>query len=72
VTTTAASRVDFGHADDIPGTNAHAARPLVRIEGGQELNDLAIHIECDEATSIGIEGGDGASFILDRALERRR
>jgi hypothetical protein len=64
--------VDAGHADEITGANAHAARMIVRGKSGEQLHDLAVDVERDEALAVRIEAHHGAGVVLDRALERRR
>jgi hypothetical protein len=56
---------------EITGANAYATRALVRRERREELNELSVELEGDEAVAVGIEAGDGAGLVFDRSLERR-
>ncbi len=62
--------VDFRDSHEITGANANAARALVRCERGEELNELSIELEGDEAVAVRVEAGDGAGFVLDGRFER--
>ena len=52
--------------------NADAARPLIRRERREKLDDLAVDVHRDEATAIGVEARDGPGIVLDDALQRQR
>jgi hypothetical protein len=59
------------NAHEITGANAYATRALVRCERREELHELSVELEGDEAVAVGIEAGDGAGFVFDRGLEGR-
>jgi hypothetical protein len=59
------------NAHEITGVNAYATRTLVRCERGEELNELSVELEGDEAVAVRVEAGDGAGFVFDRGLEGR-
>jgi hypothetical protein len=57
------------NAHEITGANAYATRALVRCERREELHELSVELEGDEAIAIRVKAGDGAGFIFDRGLE---
>jgi hypothetical protein len=59
------------NAHEITGANAYATRALVRCERREELNELSVELEGDEAVAVRVEAGDGAGFVFDRGLEGR-
>lgn len=68
----AACGIHVGDANDVAGADTDTARPLVGVQRGEELDDLAVHVECDEPAAAGIECGDRTRVILDCALECER
>src|SRR5829696_775437 len=69
--TAMARGVDAGYADEITGANACAARAVVRGECGEQLHDLTVDVERDEALAVDIEAHHGARVVLDSGLEGR-
>jgi len=61
--------VYFRDAHEITGANAYATRALVRCERCEELDELPVELEGDEAVAVRVEAGDGAGFVFDRGLE---
>ena len=60
--------VHLGDAYEVAGANTHAARAVVGGELGEQLDDLAVHIDGDQAASIRVESGDGARASSSMAL----
>ena len=65
-----ACSVHLGNANEVAGVNAHAARPIVCRQCGEQLNDLSIDFKRDETVAVGVEAGDRARFVFNGALER--
>src|SRR5678816_1569345 len=62
--------VDARDANQIARAYARAARAVLSSECGEELHDLPVDVERDEALPVGVEPHHGACVVLDRALER--
>jgi hypothetical protein len=56
-------------AHEITGANPYATRALFRCERREELNELSVELEGDEAVAVRVEAGDGAGFIFYRRFE---
>jgi hypothetical protein len=65
-----ARRIDFGDAHEIAGADANATRTIVGGERREQLNDLSIDIDRNEAAAICVEAGDGTRIVFDGAFER--
>src|ERR1700730_12865571 len=68
----AAGGIDLRDAYQITGANVHAARAAVGLERGEELYDLSVDVDGDEATSIRVKAGHGPRLVLDHAVEGGR
>ena len=52
--------------------NAHTSLAIVGGQRGEQLDDLTVDVDGDKTVSIGVESRDGAGFIFNCAVERRR
>jgi hypothetical protein len=69
---TTACRVHVCDANEITTANPNATRTIVRGKVGEQLNELAVDVDGNEAISVRIETRHGASFVFYCALERLR
>src|SRR3569623_649917 len=64
----AADRIDLRDAHGVARADTDAAGALVRGECGEELDDLAVDLERNEAVPVRGEAGNGPAFVFERAL----
>src|SRR5258708_11750386 len=65
-------RIDGRDPDAITGAHRGAERAIVLLERGEQLYDLSVEIDGDEALTVLVERGNRCALVIDAALEHQR